>query len=203
MVVKTRVNNVMHAKTACVRVCLLARLPSRLGDRGRYPTFMNYEFRELETGDEHSIFMGFNAHYLFDDWFEHPLHGSAVWCCSCNRISVAESFEIDRSKNKLWKMRCLDIVAGRSSEWPYPGECPTRQQAALKLELRERFWRKFDERTVPPRCLCCAGVEFIHMELDGITELPDGRKLECTGWLTSSFSSEPSVEFNGNGERVG
>lgn len=163
---------------------------------------MHYEFRELESGQQHSIFMGFNAHYVFDDGFEHPLHGSVVWCYSCNKVSAAESFEIDKPRNELWKARCLDVIAGRSEEWPYPGECPTRQEAALKLRTAERYWSQFTNRTAPPRCLCCGGFEFAHMELDGLTELNDGRRLECTGWLTSGFRGEPSIEFNGNGERA-
>ena len=178
-------------------------LPSGLGDRCRYPTQMHYEFRELESGDEHSIFMGFNAHYRFNDGFEHPLHGSAALCYTCNRVSVVEGFEADQPKNELWKRCCLNIITGRSNEWPYPGERPTSKEASQKLALAERFWAQFSDRDAPPRCLSCGDFDFVHMELDGITELNDGRKLECTGWFTSGFSTEPSIEFNGNGERVG
>ena len=164
---------------------------------------MIYEYKDTVSGEEISIYMGFNANYLFDDGTESFLPAAAVWCYTCDQLTPAESFLIDKPKWDLERQKYQNIILGRSKHWPYPGECPTQEQATTQLDEKERFWARFDDRKTPPRCLVCAGFDFVEMKLNDITKLRDGRQFECTAWLTAPISNSRPTKYNHDGRRVG
>lgn len=169
-----------------------------------HPMASYEDYVDVESGSEHSVVFYHHMQYQFDDGSTARVVPSAAWCFDCQRLVVSEHLD-SKDEIETTRMKLISIISGSKEFvndffWP---ETPTTLDAQIRLNELESYWKKFDCRKSPERCLACGGtnIQKTNSRLSEATNIANGLTLKCVSSGLADVGIEPKIVLNAEGQR--
>ncbi len=159
------------------------------------------QFEIVETREKVCVLYLENRFYVFPDDSRLPILQHAVWCNSCNSVTVAEYFttdaDIDEEREAL-----LATTRGELTRY-FPLINNPKEVASMlqELDARQGFLKR---RTSPARCLSCFDFSLCNIPntIGEVASIPNGHRIRYVGYGFADVGIEKELLLTLDGLRI-